>query len=128
MADEEDIASRTKELIHDYVEAHWTRKPIRLLFLVLSELTYVIPLPKVEQYCPMVLANFCANIPIVRVIQYPGVAQKIAAIPLSVDVPEDLRDLFSQSKSATANANRNVYLQEFWDASSFQFTDPFVIY
>ena len=115
MADEEDIASRTKELIHDYVEAHWTRNQSACYFSSIG--THLRnTAPESRAVLSNGLGEFLRQYPIVRVIQYPGVAPKIAAIPLSVDVPKDLRDLFSQSKSATANANRNVYLQEFWDA------------
>ena len=115
MADAEDIASRTKQLIQDYVEKHWTSTQSACYFSSIGiHLSRTVP--ESRAVLSNGLAEFLRQNPVVRVIQFPGVAQKIAAIPLSASLPEDVRDLFLQSKSTTANANRNVYVQEFWDA------------
>lgn len=115
MADDEDIVSKTKQLIRDYVEEHWADNQSACYFssigVHLSRMS-----PDSRTVLSGGLSEFLRQNPIVRVVQFPGVAQKIAAVPLSVDVPEDVRDLFLRSKSTIALASRNVYIQEFWDA------------
>ena len=115
MADEEEITSKTKQLIKDYVEEHWANNQSACYFSSIGvHLSRISP----ESKAALIngLSEFLRQNPIVRVIQFPGVAQKIAAIPLSAPVPEDVRDLFLQTKSTAALASRNVYVQEFWDA------------
>lgn len=115
MADAEDIASKTKQLIQDYVEEHWASTQSACYFSSIGEhLSHTAPESRAA--LPNGLGEFLRQNPVVCVVQFPGIAQKIAAIPLSVALPEDIRDLFSQSKSTPAIANRAVYMQEFWDA------------
>ena len=52
----------------------------------------------------------------VQVVQFPGVEQKIGAVPLSVSLPDDIKELFSSQKQASFPQSRNVYVQHFWDA------------
>ena len=115
MADAEDIASRTKELIQEYVDEHWTSNQSVCYFSSIG--VYLSrTVPESRAILTNGLGEFLRQNPVVRVIQFPGVAQKIGAIPLSVALPEDVKDLFLRSKSTSANASRNVYVQEFWDA------------
>ena len=115
MADEENIVSTTKQLIQDYVEEHWANTQSACYFSSIG-----VHISRISPESRAVLSNglseFLRQNPIVRVVQFPGIAQKIAAVPLSIALPEDVRDLFLQTKSATALASRNVYVQEFWDA------------
>ena len=115
MVDAEDIASKTKQLIQDYVDEHWASTQSACYFSSIG-----VHLSRTAPESRIVLANglsdFLRQNPVVRVVQFPGVAQKIAAVPLSVALPEDVKALFLSSKSTTANSNRNVYVQEFWDA------------
>ncbi|MDE0305272.1 MAG: hypothetical protein OXI87_10365 [Albidovulum sp.] len=115
MAYEEDIVSKTKRLIQDYVDEHWSSTHSACYFSSIGvHLSRVAP--ETRAALPNGLGEFLRQNPVVRVVQFPGVTQKIAAIPLSVSVPEDVKALFLPSKSIAANSNRNVYLQEFWDA------------
>lgn len=115
MADAEDITSRTKKLIQEYVEAHWTRTQSACYFSSIgTHLSTTVP--ESRTLMRNGLTEFLRRNPIVRVIQYPGMAEKIAAIPLSVDLPEDVRDLFVQPRAVTVNASQNFYVREFWQA------------
>ena len=115
MAAEEDIVFKTKQLIQDYVEEHWANTQSACYFSSIG-----VHLSRASPESRAILSNglseFLRQNPIVRVVHFPGVAQKIAAVPLSVALPEDVRDLFLQTKSTTAHASRNVYVQDFWDA------------
>jgi len=115
MADAQDIASKTKRLIQDYVEEHWASTQSACYFSSIG--TYLNhTAPESRAALPNGLGEFLRQNPVVHVVQFPGIAQKIAAVPLSVALPEDVRDLFSQNKSTAADVNRAVYVQEFWDA------------
>ena len=115
MADAEDIASRTKQLIQEYVDEHWASNQSVCYFSSIG-----VYLSRTAPESRAVLTNglgeFLRQNPVVRVVQFPNVVQKIGAIPLSADLPEDVRELFSRSKSTFGIASRNVYVQEFWDA------------
>lgn len=115
MADAQDIASKTKQLIQDYVEEHWASTQSACYFSSIgTHLSHTAPESRAA--LPNGLGEFLRQNPVVRVVQFPGIAQKIAAVPLSVALPEDVRDLFLQNKSTAAVVNRAVYVQEFWDA------------
>ena len=115
MADADDIASRTKQLIQKYVDEHWASNQSVCYFssigVYLSRTA-----PESRAVLTKGLGEFLRQNPVIRVIQFPNVAQKIGAIPLSVDLPEDVRELFSRSMSTFGITSRNVYVQEFWDA------------
>ena len=115
MVDVEEVESKTKQLIQDYVEEHWASTQSACYVSAIG-VHLVQTAPESRDVLTNGLVEFLRQNPIVRVIQFPGVSQKIAAIPLSVALPEDVRKLFSGSKSTYTDVNRKYYVQEFWDA------------
>ena len=93
MNHEEDIASRTKKLIQDYADNHWYSTQSACYFSSIGvHLSRTAPETRVA--LTNGLGEFLRQNPVVRVVQYPGVSQKIGAIPLSAPLPEDIKTLF----------------------------------
>jgi len=63
---------------------------------------------------PKGLGNFIQKYRVVQIVQFPNVEQKIAAIPLGIELPEDITKLFSQNKKSSYS--KNIYIPEFWRA------------
>ena len=102
-------------LIKEYVEKHWgNTQTVCYLSSIGIYLNRIAP--ENRAVLPKGLVEFLRQNPVVRVVQFPGVAQKIGAVPSSVALPEDVKELFSRSKPTPDIENGNVYLQNFWDA------------
>ena len=115
MADIEAIATRTKQLIQEYVEEHWgNTQTVCYHSSIGSYLNRVAPESRAA--LPKGLGEFLRQNPVVHVVQFPGVAQKIGAVPLSVALPENITELFLRNTPTPEMENRNVYLQNFWEA------------
>ena len=124
MADREDITSRTTQLVQEYVDKHWASNQSVCYFSSIGvHLSRAVP--ESRAVLTKGLGELLRQNPVVRVVQFPGVAQKIGAIPLSVDLPDDVRELFSRTKSTFGIASSNVYVQEFWDAFIRPIEGPF---
>ena len=107
--------SKIKELIEKFVSDHWTNAQSACYLSAIG--TYLkAEVPDCRAVLSKGLRDFLRQNPVVQVVQFPGIEQKVGAVPLSVSLPDDIRDLFSKTKQAPPSNSRNVYLQEFWDA------------
>ena len=80
MADAEDIASRIRQLIQEYVGEHWASNQSVCYFSSIGVyLTHTVP----ERRAVLTkgLGEFLRKILVVRVVQFPDVAQKIGPYP-----------------------------------------------
>ena len=115
MDDAEVFAARTKRVIQEFVNDHWTQNQSAAYFSSIGiHLRHTVP--ESRAVLTTGLGDFLRQNPVVQVVQFPGVPQKIGAVPLSTDLPEDIRELFSYSKSPSPASNRNFYAPAFWDA------------
>ena len=115
MAELDDIASETKRLIQAYVDEQWANSQAVCYFSSIG--TYLKRMePKSRFALSKGLADFLRQNPVVRVVQFPGVAEKLGAIPLSVPLPKDPRELFLRDTLSSGSRHHHVYVQEFWEA------------
>lgn len=115
MADLEDTGSKTKQLIQAYVDDHWAKTQSVCYFSSIG--TYLNwGAPESRAVLSKGLGDFLRQNPVVHVVQFPGVPQKIGAIPLAVVLPEDISQLFSRSQPSSRSQSQHVYLHEFWNA------------
>lgn len=115
MTDREEIESQIEKLIEEFVGDHWAKtQSVCYLSSIGIHLNHMAPDNRVA--ISNGLREFLRQNPVVQVIQFPGVEQKIGAVPLSTSLPDDVRDLFPRKKATTFSQNRNIYLQEFWGA------------
>ena len=76
MADAEDIASKTKQLIQDYVEEHWTSTQSACYFSSIgTHLSHTAPESRAA--LSNGLGEFLRQNPVVRVIQFPEWRRKL---------------------------------------------------
>ena len=115
MDDAEEIATKTKQAIQDFVNDHWNQCESASYFSSIG-IHLRRTIPESRTALPNGLGDFLRQNPVVRVVQFPGIPQKIGAVPLSVELPGDIRELFSHRTSTSPYSNRSHYLQEFWDA------------
>ena len=115
MADQEDAECVIKKLIEEYVGDHWA-KTKTVCFLSSIGIYLKNSTAENRSVLSKGLREFLRQNPVVRVVKFPGVEQKIGAVPLSVSLPDDVRELFSKINVASDSQNRNIYLGEFWDA------------
>ncbi len=109
------IASRIREEIEKFVADHWAAtKSVCYLSSIGIHLNHTVP--NSNEVLEKGLKEFLRQNPIVQVLQFPGVEQKVGAVPLSVSLPDDIKRLFSRHGEISAVRNRNLYLDEFWDA------------
>lgn len=117
MPDLEQTETDTENVIAQYVEEHWSKtQTVCYLSSIGSHLKQ--KLPQSKTVLAKGLGEFLRRSPIVRIVQYPGVEQKIGAVPLSVTLPEDVIQLFATDKHTTNPKNQRTYIQEFWNAFS----------
>ena len=113
--EKDQIELRTSEEIEKFVADHWaTTESVCYLSSIGIHLNHTVPNSRV------VLGNglkeFLRQNIIVQVVQFPGVEQKVGAVPLSVSLPEDVTQLFSRQGATSSARNRYLYLQNFWGA------------
>ena len=115
MLDREGAERAILQLIEQFVDEHWSKTKtvcyLSSLGIRLNEAT-----PESRLVLSKGLREFLRENPVVRVVQFPSIAEKVGAIPLAAPVPEDVRELFSSKRSATEWQDRKVYIQEFWKA------------
>lgn len=59
------------------------------------------------------LRRFLTTWPIVKVITHPDISQKVGVVPLDVNLPDDLQQLFARRRSFTVGTSFN---RDFWRA------------
>ena len=115
MMDKDDIESKVKKAIEKFVGEHWASTQ-SICYLSSIGIYLNATVPDNRLILSKGLREFLRQYLIVQVVQFPGIEQKVGAVPLSVSLPDDIRALFAQRKPTSFSPNRNVYLQEFWDA------------
>lgn len=115
MTSQEEAEAATSKFIEEFVKKHWDdRATVCYLSKIGAKMKHEVPESR------LVLSDglheFLRQKPIVRVVQYPGIEQKIGAIPLSVDLPDDVRGLFEAKSSIFSKDFWASYDQDFWDA------------
>lgn len=117
MTDQDSPETKTSKLIEEYVQQHWDDKgTAHYLSNLGSRLKK--ELPDSQKVIADGLAEFIRRNPVVKVVQHPQIYQKIGAVPLSVDVPEQIEELFAKkaSSSSSSDGRWGSYEQAFWDA------------
>lgn len=115
MMEKDDIESNVKKAIEKFVGEHWASTQ-SICYLSSIGIYLSTTVPGSRLVFSKGLREFLRQHLIVQVVQFPGVEQKVGAVPLSVSLPNDIRELFTQKEITASSLNRNVYLQEFWDA------------
>lgn len=115
MIDRESAEQKIRQLIEQYVDEHWD-KTKSVCYLSSLGIRLNESAPDSRFVLSKGLREFLRENPVVRVVQFPGVTEKVGATPLAAPLPEDVRELFSSNKSAAEWQNRKVYVQTFWEA------------
>lgn len=115
MVSQDDPEKATTEFIAKFVSEHWENKKT-VCYLSSLGVNVKREVPESRSVLTEGLSDFLRRNPIVQVVQYPDVKQKIGAVPLSVPLPEDVTELFAQKYSASASKFNATYVKEFWDA------------
>ena len=115
MVEKDEVESRIEKTIEEFVGDHW--KSTQSVCYLSSIGVYLNGrLPESRAILSRGLREFLRQNPVVQVVQFPGIEQKIGAVPLSVALPDDIRGLFSRQKKISFAQGRNVYSQDFWNA------------
>ncbi len=109
------IEFRIREEVEKFVADHWAaNQTVCYLSSIGVHLNHMVPNSRV------VLGNglkeFLRQNVVVQVVEFPGIEQKVGAVPLSVSLPDDITQLFSRHGETSSARNRNLYLEDFWDA------------
>ena len=115
MVEKDEIESKIETTIEEFVGDHWENTQ-SVCYLSSIGVYLNVTLRDSRAVLSKGLREFLRQHPVVQVVQFPGVEQKIGAVPLSVAMPDDIRELFSRQKKTSFAQNRNVYSQEFWSA------------
>ena len=116
MVESSEIESKIRSLTEEFVSDHWERDHsvcyLSTIGIYLNE-----KILGFRDAIAMGLREFLRQNPVVQVVEFPGIEQKIGAVPLSVSLPDDIRELFSRpSEEVASKSQRTAYVQEFWDA------------
>ena len=115
MAEIAETESKIKGLIEKFVSDHWASAQ-SVCYLSAIGVHLKAEVPDCRTVLSTGLRDFLRQNPVVQVVKFPGIEQKVGAVPLAVSLPDDIRELFAGGKQAPSSNSRNVYLQEFWDA------------
>ena len=116
MVESAEVESKIRELIEKLVGDHWERSQ-SVCYLSMIGLYLNTQISGYRSALPMGLREFLRRNPIVQVVEFPGVDMKVGAVPLSVSLPDDVRELFSQdSESRMLRTPRTAYVEDFWHA------------
>lgn len=115
MLEKDEIESKIEKTIEEFVGEHWVSTQ-SVCYLSSIGIYLNVTVPGSRAVFSKGLREFLRQHPVVQVVQFPGVEQKIGAVPLSVSLPDDIKELFSSQKQASFPQSRNVYVQHFWDA------------
>ena len=113
--EKDQIEFRIREEVEKFVADHWAaNESVCYLSLIGIHLNHTVPNSRI------VLGNglkeFLRQNLVVQVVQFPGIEQKVGAVPLSVSLPDDITQLFSRNGERPSARNQNLYLEDFWDA------------
>lgn len=109
------IEFRIREEVEKFVADHWAaNKSVCYLSSIGIHLNHTVPNSK--EVLENGLKEFLRKNPVVQMLQFPGVEQKVGAVPLSVSLPDDIKQLFSRHIKISTARNRNLYLEDFWGA------------
>ena len=115
MDDHEGAEANVRQLIVTFVDDHWERERTAYYLSALG-IRIRDTVPESRDILGGGLRDFLRRTKLVQVVQFPGVEAKIGAIPLSADLPDDVRKLFISSKSTKSLHANKIYLKEFWEA------------
>lgn len=117
MATQEEAEIATSTFIENFVQRHWDKGDRTVCYLSALGVQVKRQVPESKLVLSDGLHDFLRQNQIVKVIQYPGIEQKVGAVPLSVPIPEDVKELFLKRNEPTSNAGSSTsYTQIFWDA------------
>lgn len=110
-----EIESRIKRLIEELVSSHWeSARSVCYLSEIGPRLNTEIP--GWRDALPMGLREYLRGNPVVHLVEYPGIREKVGAVPLSVSLPDDVRGLFPRPGEIALSRNHRIaFMQEFWD-------------
>ena len=111
----DEIESKVEKVIEEFVRDHWASTQ-SVCYLSSIGVYLNVTVRDGRTTLSKGLREFLREHPVVQVVQFPGVEQKIGAVPLSVSLPEDIRELFSSQKQASFPQSRNIYSPIFWNA------------
>ena len=113
--EKDEIELKIEKTIEKFVSEHWVNtESVCYLSSIGTHLNFTVA--DSRTVLSRGLREFLRQNPVVQVVQFPGVEQKIGAVPLSVSLPDDIKELFSPQKQASFPKNRHVYAQNFWNA------------
>ena len=115
MVEKDEIEWKIEKTIEEFVGEHWASTQ-SVCYLSSIGIYLNVAVPGSRTVLSKGLREFLRQNPVVQVVQFPGVEQKIGAVPLSVSIPDDIKELFSPHKQSSFPQTRNVYVQHFWDA------------
>lgn len=115
MPEERDPDAATSTFIEDFVQQHWDEEGTACYLSNLGS-RLKSDLPESQKVVADGLREYLRRNPIVRVVQHPEVYQKIGAVPLSVDIPDRIEELFAKKATSTSEKQRVSYEQVFWNA------------
>jgi len=118
MTDQQDRESKIKKFIEKCVCEHWKNTNTVLYLSLLG-----VELKNNQMLLSESLRCFLDKHRIVNVVQFPGITQKVGAIPLEIIVPPDpadVKELFKKNTTTSGVRNKKIYTQDFWRA----FTTP----
>ncbi len=112
----QDLAEKaTSAFIEDFVKKYWEdHKTVCYLSTLGLRVKHDVPESKLALSTG--LHDFLRQNPIVKIVEYPGIKQKVGAVPLSIDIPDDVTNLFGTNRPKTSPGEMPSYDQEFWDA------------
>ena len=115
MVEKDEIESKIEKTIEEFVGEHWAATQ-SVCYLSSIGIYLNLTVPGSRAVLSNGLREFLRQNQVVQVVKFPGVEQKIGAVPLSVSLPDDIKELFSSRKQTSFLQSRNVYAQDFWDA------------
>ncbi len=123
MSDNTAEIEQLRESIAKSVSAHWTATGKAMLLSALGAQLRS-SFPNAPSIMPNGLRAFLSSWPTVHVVGHPDIPEKIGAVPLSVQIPEDHREIFGERPPWMPVAYRQSrletphphYAPEFWRA------------
>lgn len=106
---------QTNNFIETAVKEHWDSYTRALL---MSNLGVFLKknVPESDSVIKTGIKKYLQQWPIVQEVQFPGIKEKIGLVPLGVDLPDDVTELFAKKNANPFEFRRPVYQQDFWRA------------
>lgn len=108
------VEERTKKFVVNAVQDFWDQHQ---KVCMLSKLGYDLKnsIPDSKKVIGEGLRDYLRQNSLVNVVQFPNVDQKIGAVPLSIDVPDDPTELFKTKYDAEVAPKKPIFEQQFWN-------------